>query len=106
MASGDGSCIFLVYPQCVVVWCCWVFMHVVTEARRICCCCCWQVRVVEGAYVQLEDAYCLRSVEEAMRIAEPIEVIIIPNATPCARCTPPPPRRNATQRNATRRDMT
>lgn len=33
-----------------------------------------QVRLVEGAYVQLEDAYCLRSVEEAMRIAEPIEV--------------------------------
>lgn len=33
-----------------------------------------QVRLIEGAYVQLEDAYCLRSVEEAMRIAEPIEV--------------------------------
>lgn len=30
--------------------------------------------MVEGAYVQLEDAYCLRSVEEAMRIAEPVEV--------------------------------
>lgn len=33
-----------------------------------------KVRLIEGAYVQLEDAYCLRSVEEAMRIAEPIEV--------------------------------
>ncbi|CAM9883678.1 unnamed protein product, partial [Hapterophycus canaliculatus] len=33
-----------------------------------------QVRLIEGAYVQLEDAYCVRSVEEAMRIAEPIEV--------------------------------
>lgn len=30
--------------------------------------------MVEGTYVQLEDAYCLKSVEEAMRIAEPIEV--------------------------------
>lgn len=40
-----------------------------------------QVQVIAGAYVQLEDAYCLRSVEEAMRIAEPIEV--------CSRhCTP------------------
>lgn len=36
-----------------------------------------QLRLVEGAYVQLEDAYCLRSVEEAMRIAEPIEVCTI-----------------------------
>lgn len=36
-----------------------------------------QLRLVEGAYVQLEDAYCLRSVEEAMRIAEPIEVCSI-----------------------------
>lgn len=35
---------------------------------------CPQVRLIEGAYVQLEDAYCVRSVEEAMRIAEPIEV--------------------------------
>lgn len=35
-----------------------------------------KMRVVEGAYVQLEDAYCLRSVEEAMRIAEPIEVYL------------------------------
>lgn len=33
-----------------------------------------QVGEIEGAYVQLEVAYCLRSVEEAMRIAEPIEV--------------------------------
>lgn len=39
-----------------------------------------QLRLVEGAYVQLEDAYCLRSVEEAMRIAEPIEVGL--NASP------------------------
>lgn len=41
-----------------------------------------QVRLIEGAYVQLEDAYCLRSVEEAMRIAEPIEVcacVILPS---------------------------
>lgn len=35
-----------------------------------------QVGEIEGAYVQLEVAYCLRSVEEAMRIAEPIEVSV------------------------------
>lgn len=38
--------------------------------------------MVEGAYVQLEDAYCLKSVEEAMRIAEPIEVCVAQLYTP------------------------
>ncbi|CAN0018701.1 unnamed protein product, partial [Discosporangium mesarthrocarpum] len=33
-----------------------------------------ELQVLEGAYVQLEDAYCLRTVEEAVRIAVPIEV--------------------------------
>jgi COG4 transport protein len=33
-----------------------------------------QLQVLVGAYVQLEDAYCLLNVKEALRIAEPIEV--------------------------------
>lgn len=51
-----------------------VTMHASCTAVLCCVDFCAQVRLVEGAYVQLEDAYCLRSVEEAMRIAEPIEV--------------------------------
>jgi COG4 transport protein len=41
-----------------------------------------QLQVLVGAYVQLEDAYCLLNVKEALRIAEPIEV----SCFSCDRC--------------------